>query len=87
MRSHLCGELRASHIGENVTLCGWLHKLRLVSKRGPLFAPLKDHTGVIQLIVTKDKVCVMCNAEQRQPIQLGTTNSTKPITHRVCCEY
>ena len=28
LRSHLCGELRSSHVGENVILCGWLHKMR-----------------------------------------------------------
>ena len=33
---------------------------RLVGKRGPLFVPLKDHTGIVQLIVMKDEVSVMC---------------------------
>ena len=43
-------------IGQVHLLLYYIH--RLVGKRGPLFVPLKDHTGVIQLIVTNDEVSV-----------------------------
>ena len=47
-RSHLCGELRASHTGEQVRLSGWLHNRRDLG--GILFVDLRDHHGVVQLV-------------------------------------
>lgn len=47
-RSHTCGALRASDIGVTVRLSGWLATLR--DHGGLLFADLRDHTGVTQIV-------------------------------------
>ena len=48
-RSHTCGDLRKSDVGRDVRLSGWLHNRRNLG--GVLFIDLRDHYGVIQLVV------------------------------------
>ncbi|MEO3767262.1 aspartate--tRNA ligase [Streptomyces sp. B8F3] len=47
-RSHTCGELRASDVGSDVRLSGWLHNRRDLG--GILFIDLRDHHGIVQLV-------------------------------------
>ncbi|MDB1086356.1 aspartate--tRNA ligase [Streptomyces sp. ACA25] len=51
-RSHTCGELRSADIGEDVRLSGWLHNRRNLG--GILFIDLRDHYGIVQLVVRPD---------------------------------
>lgn len=48
-RSHTCGELRASDVGSDVRLSGWVHNRRDLG--GILFVDLRDHYGIVQLVV------------------------------------
>jgi aspartyl-tRNA synthetase len=48
-RSHTCGELRATDVGTDVRLSGWLHNRRDLG--GILFVDLRDHYGFTQLVV------------------------------------
>ena len=52
-RSHMCGELRESNIGEKVVLNGWIQKRRNLG--GLIFCDLRDKTGITQ-IVFNDKI-------------------------------
>lgn len=49
-RTHTCGELRATNVGEMVILCGWLEYRRMGGK----FAVLRDAYGQTQLLVKND---------------------------------
>ncbi len=48
-RTHTCGELRKSDVGETVKLSGWLHRRR--EHANALFIDLRDHYGVTQVVI------------------------------------
>jgi aspartyl-tRNA synthetase len=49
LRSHTCGELRPSHLGEKVTLCGWADRVR--DHKGVIFIDLRDRWGRTQVVI------------------------------------
>ena len=52
MRSHYCGEINESHIDQEVTLCGWVHRRR--DHGGVIFLDLRDRDGLSQVVVDPD---------------------------------
>ena len=51
-RSHNCGQLRASDVGQTVRLSGWVHRKR--DHGHLLFVDLRDHFGITQVVVDTD---------------------------------
>ena len=57
-----CGALRESHIGQNVRVAGWVENIR--DHGGAIFLDIRDHYGVVQVVVHDDtmlkNVCREC---------------------------
>ncbi|OGT52100.1 MAG: aspartate--tRNA ligase [Gammaproteobacteria bacterium RIFCSPHIGHO2_12_FULL_41_15] len=62
MRSHYCGELRAEHIGETVSLCGWVNTRR--DHGGVIFIDLRDYQGISQIVFNPQNCHTFHLAEQ-----------------------
>ena len=50
MRTHMCGVLDVSHIGQTVSICGWVGSRREHGEH-LAFVDLRDHSGVVQCVV------------------------------------
>ncbi len=60
-RTHYCGELRESDIGQSVRVAGWVENIR--DHGGVMFLDIRDHYGVVQVVVHDDKLLEGINKE------------------------
>ena len=52
MRSHYCGDINLSHLGQKVTLVGWVNRSRDLG--GVVFLDLRDREGLVQVVYDPD---------------------------------
>jgi aspartyl-tRNA synthetase len=62
MRSHYCGQVNESLIGQDVTVAGWVHRRR--DHGGVIFVDLRDREGLLQIVFDPDAKDVFANAER-----------------------
>ncbi|ERH74580.1 aspartate--tRNA ligase [Serratia marcescens] len=53
MRTEYCGQLNLSHVGQEVTLCGWVNRRRDLG--GLIFIDMRDREGVVQVFFDPDE--------------------------------
>ena len=81
LRTHLCGSLRPEHIGQTVTLCGWIARRREHGEH-LAFLDVRDYSGVVQGVVSDVKdvrnewVVQITGKVQARPE--GTVNANLP---------
>ena len=62
MRSHYCGQLNESLDGQEVTLCGWVHRRR--DHGGVIFLDIRDREGLAQVVFDPDRAETFAKADR-----------------------
>jgi len=62
MRSHYCGQVTEKAIGQEVQLCGWVHRRR--DHGGVIFVDLRDREGLVQVVFDPDAPDIFSKAER-----------------------
>ena len=62
MRSHYCGQVDASLIGQSVQVAGWVHRRR--DHGGVIFVDLRDRAGLLQIVFQPELAAVFAIAER-----------------------
>ena len=62
MRSHYCGQVNESLIGQEVTVAGWVNRRR--DHGGVIFVDLRDREGLVQMVFDPDSQELFAEAER-----------------------
>ena len=62
MRSHYCGEINEALVGQEVEVCGWVHRRR--DHGGVIFIDLRDREGLLQVVFDPDRAEIFAEAER-----------------------
>ncbi len=77
LKTHDCGQLRSSDIGQNVTVAGWVHRRR--DHGGMIFIDLRDRSGLVQIHVTQESgECHDAAAKARNEYVLRVQGQIRP---------
>jgi aspartyl-tRNA synthetase len=79
-KTHSCGELRAAHTNQKVTIAGWVHRRR--DHGGVIFLDLRDRYGIVQVTVnpnaSKETLEHVANVRMEWVLQVTGTVNKRP---------
>ena len=77
MRTHTCGQVNQTLIGQAVAVAGWAHRRR--DHGGVIFVDLRDREGLVQIVCNPDAAEVFANAEKlRNEFVVRVTGTVRP---------
>lgn len=77
MRSHYCGQLNKSLEGQEVTICGWVHRRR--DHGGVIFFDIRDREGLAQVVFDPDREQTFAKADKvRNEYVVKITGKVRP---------
>src|SRR5438067_5585898 len=62
MRSHYCGQVNEQHLGQEISVAGWVHRRR--DHGGVIFIDLRDREGLLQVVSDPDRRATFATAEK-----------------------
>jgi aspartyl-tRNA synthetase len=79
-KTHSCGELRATHVTQTVTIAGWVHRRR--DHGGVIFLDLRDRYGLVQVTInpnlSKETLEAVSNVRMEWVLQVTGTVQKRP---------
>lgn len=79
-KTHTCGEIRATHANQQVTLAGWVHRRR--DHGGVIFLDLRDRYGIVQVTInpnlSKETLDAVSNVRMEWVLQIKGTVQKRP---------
>lgn len=76
-RTHYCGHINESHLGKEVTICGWAHRRR--DHGGVIFIDLRDREGLVQIVFGPELPEIFKKAEEvRSEFVLAVKGVVRP---------
>ena len=79
-KTHTCGELRATHADQQVTIAGWVHRRR--DHGGVIFLDLRDRYGIVQVTInpnlSKETLDAVSNVRMEWVLQITGTVQQRP---------
>jgi aspartyl-tRNA synthetase len=80
-RTHYCGDLRTEHVGEDVTICGWVNRQRDMGNL--VFIDLRDREGLVQVVVASDNPELLRSAKTlKMEYVVGIKGRVKEREHK-----
>eukprot|EP00049_Salpingoeca_infusionum_P003609 m.68405 g.68405 ORF g.68405 m.68405 type:complete len:672 (-) comp12194_c0_seq5:54-2069(-) len=79
MRTHMCGDVDVTQLGEEATVCGWVKSIRR-AQSGLYFVDIKDITGVVQVKVdgSEDLIATAEQLKTEDVVQVTGTVASVP---------
>jgi len=74
-RTHTCGALRASDVGTNAVLLGWVHRIRDLG--GVTFIDIRDRHGVSQIVIRENSALMVVAKRLRSEYVIGVTGTVQ----------
>jgi len=76
-RTDYCGRIDARHLGQTITVAGWVHRRR--DHGGVIFVDLRDREGIVQIVCNPDRVETFATAEKlRSEYCIAVTGRVRP---------